>query len=128
MEENIALIEQLTQHGGLVDVKAADADGRIGVRVVPVNEHLPVVDTLGEANAAQYNPVVKAAARHAQVVVGEQHVRGNRGGVEREPGHCNDKKQYKIYYPSSSKAYNLYHSNSNQTNESNSKVKVAVGE
>ena len=84
--------EELTQHGGLVDVKAADADGGVSVRVVAVDDHLPVVDALGEADATQHHPVVEAAAGHAEVVVGEYHVRGSRGGVEREPGHCNEKK------------------------------------
>ena len=84
--------EELTQHGGLVDVKAADADGGVSVRVVAVDDHLPVVDALGEADATQHHPVVEAAACHAEVVVGEYHVRGSRGGVEREPGHCNEKK------------------------------------
>ena len=48
--------EELTQHGGLVDVKAADADGGVSVRVVAVDDHLPVVDALGEADATQHHP------------------------------------------------------------------------
>ena len=42
--------------------------------VVPVDGHLPVVDTLGEANVPQDNAVILVVAGKCHVLVGEDDV------------------------------------------------------
>lgn len=78
----------LPQHHILQDVPSGDPKRRVGVVVVSVDGHLPVVQPSGEGRVPHHHAVVVAVARHRQVVVGEQDVGVSRGGVKGEPGDC----------------------------------------
>lgn len=78
----------LPQHHVLQDVATSDPEGRVGVVVVTIDGHLPVVHAAGESGVAHDHSVVVAVARHRQVVVGEDDVGVGGGRVEGEPSDC----------------------------------------
>ena len=78
----------LPQHGILGRVQSCDAKGRVWMIVVPVDGHLPVVDTLGEANVPQDNAVILVVAGKCHVLVREDDVLVGCPRVRVEPSNC----------------------------------------
>ena len=74
----------LAQHAIGGHVVAGHAERRIGLLIVAVDAHLPVVDAVREARRAEDHSVLEAERARRQIAVGEERVRMRRLGVESE--------------------------------------------